>query len=280
MSSSYDKARQFHSLHVRGQPLVLFNIWDVGSAKAVGNAGARALATGSWSVAKANGYDDGERVPLDFAIENLRRIARATDLPVTIDLESGYGRTPEAVGRTVERSIEAGAIGCNLEDSEPGSGTLRGINEQADRISHAREAAEANKLPYFINVRSDVFFAQASSRADDDEKLAAVLERATAYTTAGADGLFVPGLTDAALIGRLAAASALPLNIMVSDATPPLRELAALGVARASHGPGPYVQMIKRLTEAAREAARIQTPGALLTTGPREVAISPSSSTT
>ncbi len=100
---------------------MLFNIWDVGSAKAVESAGARALATGSWSVAKANGYEDGERVPPDLVIENLRRIARATDLPVTIDLESGYGRTPEAVGRTVERSIEAGAVGCNLEDSEPGS---------------------------------------------------------------------------------------------------------------------------------------------------------------
>lgn len=200
----YEKAKYFHSLHVRGQPLVLFNIWDVGSAKAVEGAGARALATGSWSVAKANGYEDGERVPLDFAIENLARIARTTDLPVTIDLESGYGRTPGAVGRTVERSIEAGAVGCNLEDSEPGAGSLRAIAEQVDRIEHARKAAEAKRLPYFINVRSDVFFVQTKPQANDDERFTVVLERARAYCAAGADGLFVPGLVNASLIRRVA----------------------------------------------------------------------------
>src|SRR5882672_8078823 len=101
MSSSHEKAKYFHSLHVRGQPLVLFNIWDVGSAKAVARAGARALATGSWSVAQANGYPDGEQVPLDLAIDNVSRIVRATELPVTVDLERGYGRTPDAVARTI-----------------------------------------------------------------------------------------------------------------------------------------------------------------------------------
>ena len=255
MSSFYEKAKYFHSLHVRGQPLVLFNIWDVGSAKAVEGAGARALATGSWSVAKANGYEDGERVPLDFAIENLARIVRTTDLPVTIDLESGYGRTAGAVGRTVERSIEAGAVGCNLEDSEPGAGSLRAIAEQVDRIEHARKAAEAKQLPYFINVRSDVFFVQTKPQANDDERITVVLERAKAYCAAGADGLFVPGLVNASLIRRVADASPLPLNIMVNDETPSLRELASVGVARVSHGPRPYISMMKKLEEAAREAA-------------------------
>ena len=257
MSSLYEKAKRFHSLHVRGQPLVLFNIWDVGSAKAVEGAGARALATGSWSVAKANGFEDGEQVPLDFAIENLARIARMTDLPVTIDLESGYGHSPDAVGRTVERSIEAGAVGCNLEDSEPGTGLLRSIAEQVERIEYARKAAEAKQLPYFINVRSDVFFVQTEPQANDDERIAVVLERAKAYSAAGADGLFVPGLVNAALIGRVADASPLPLNIMVSDKTPCLRELASLCVARVSHGPRPYVSMLKKLQEEALEAARM-----------------------
>ena len=255
MSSLCEKAKRFHSLHVRGQPLVLFNIWDVGSAKAVEGAGLRALATGSWSVAKANGYEDGEQVPVDFAIENLARIARMTDLPVTVDLESGYGRSPDAVGRTVERSIEAGAVGCNLEDSEPATGSLRAIADQVERIKSARKAAEAKQLPYFINARSDVFFVKAKPQATDDERVVLVLERAEAYSAAGADGLFVPGLVNARLIGRVADASSLPLNIMVGDETPSLRELASLCVARVSHGPRPYISMLKRLEEEARAAA-------------------------
>ncbi len=255
MSSSYEKAKYFHSLHVRGQPLVLFNIWDVGSAKAVEAAGARALATGSWSVAKANGYEDGERVPLDLAIENLRRIVAATDLPVTADLESGYGRSPDMVGRTVERSIEAGAVGCNIEDGVPEGGALRTIAEQVDRIKYARKVAESKQLPYFINVRSDVFFLETKAHCDD--KVAAVIERANAYAAAGADGLFVPGLFTPALIGQLAEASPLPLNIMVGDETPCLRELASMGVARVSHGPRPFASMMKSLQAAARDAARM-----------------------
>src|SRR5690349_15671855 len=114
MTNLQEKASLFRSLHVPGQPLVLFNIWDAGTAKVVARAGARALATSSWAVAQANGYEDGEHVPLDFAVENLARIARATELPVTIDLESGYGNRPDAVGRPIAKLIDAAAVGCNL----------------------------------------------------------------------------------------------------------------------------------------------------------------------
>lgn len=254
MSNLAEKAQSFRSLHVRGRPLVLFNVWDVGSARAVEGAGARALATGSWSVAKANGYEDGEQVPLDFAIDNLARIVRATELPVTIDLESGYGRRPDTVGRSIERSIEVGAVGCNLEDSDPATGALREIAEQVERIKHARKAAESRQLAYFINTRTDAFFVPTAVPLSDDEKITAVLERAKAYAEAGADGLFVPGVTNASLIARLASAAPLPLNVMVGDGTPPLRELAAMGVARVSHGPGPYLSAMKHLQGAARAA--------------------------
>jgi 2-methylisocitrate lyase-like PEP mutase family enzyme len=131
MTDQRGKAEQFRELHVPGKPLILFNIWDVGSAKAVANAGANAIATGSWSVAHANGFDDGERIPLPLVIDNLRRIVGTTDLPVTIDLESGYGVTTEMVGATIGLAIEAGAIGCNLEDSFPVNGQLREIVEQS-----------------------------------------------------------------------------------------------------------------------------------------------------
>lgn len=125
MSDQISKARTFAALHVPRHPLVLFNVWDPGSAKAVAQAGAKALATGSWSVAAAHGFADGEKIPLDLALDNLRRIVESTELPVSVDIESGYGKTPEEVGRTVARTLEAGAIGCNLEDSFPESGELR-----------------------------------------------------------------------------------------------------------------------------------------------------------
>jgi 2-methylisocitrate lyase-like PEP mutase family enzyme len=252
--SPKEKAEHFRTLHVPGRPLVLFNIWDPGSAKAVAAAGAHAIATGNWSVANANGYADGERVPLDFAINNLLRIVQAVDLPVTVDLESGYGKNPTAVGQAVDRTIQAGAIGCNLEDSFPETGDLREVAEQVQRIKHARKAADGANVSYFINARTDVFL-QPSHREHDDAALADVLKRARAYADAGANGLFIPGLTDEAWIARLAAASPLPLNIMVGENTPSLIKLAQLGVARVSHGPGPYLAMMKKLEQAARDAA-------------------------
>ena len=135
MNDQTRKAEQFRALHIPGEPLVLFNIWDAGTAKAVTAGGAKAIATSSWSVANANGFTDGECIPLALAIENLRRIVGATDLPVTIDLEGGYGDRPEVVGETIALAIDAGAVGCNLEDSFPANGRrLRETVEQCDRI--------------------------------------------------------------------------------------------------------------------------------------------------
>src|ERR1700689_4499253 len=119
------KAEKFCKLHIRGNPIVLFNAWDAGSAKAVAAGGAKAIATSSWSVAAANGFVDRERIPLDLALNNLRRIVSAVEVPVTVDLESGYGDAPDAVGTTTRMAIEAGAAGCNLEDSFPTNGELR-----------------------------------------------------------------------------------------------------------------------------------------------------------
>jgi hypothetical protein len=134
MSDQKSKAEQFRALHVPGKPFVLFNIWDPGSAKAVTAAGAKAIATGSWSVANANGFADGEHIPLGFAIDNLRRIVDATCLPVSIDLESGYGDTPQLVGETIGRAIDAGAIGCNLEEER----NLRAVDwaDNENRMHH------------------------------------------------------------------------------------------------------------------------------------------------
>ncbi|MES2130485.1 MAG: isocitrate lyase/phosphoenolpyruvate mutase family protein [Pseudomonadota bacterium] len=252
MLSQKEKAQRFRALHVAGDPLVLFNVWDAGSAGAVAASGARALATGSWSVAAANGYPDGERLPLDFALDNLARIVRATELPLSFDIESGYGDAPDVVARTVERTIAAGAIGCNLEDSFPADGTLRAIDAHAARIRQARKAADATLPEYFINARTDVFFQKGV--AHDEAALELAIARAHAYAEAGASGIFVPGLADEGLIAQLVKASPLPVNIMVGANTPPLPRLAALGVARVSHGPGPYLLAMKALEAAARAA--------------------------
>jgi 2-methylisocitrate lyase-like PEP mutase family enzyme len=254
MANQAQKAEQFRALHIPGKPLILFNIWDAGSAKAVAMAGAKAIATSSWSVANASGFSDGEQTPLNFAIENLRRIVGATDLPVTIDLESGYGDASEVVGETIRLAIEAGAIGCNLEDSFPADGKLRKTIDQVDRIRRIRQTADAADIRFFINARTDVFF-QRPPAQHDDFLVAEAIERARAYAEAGADGLFVPGLRDINLIARLADASRLPLNIMVTDGTSPLRVLAEHGVARVSYGPGPYLMAMKGLEERARAAS-------------------------
>jgi 2-methylisocitrate lyase-like PEP mutase family enzyme len=253
MTDQARKAELFRGLHVPGKPLILFNVWDVGSAKAIASAGAKAIATSSWSVAAANGFADGEHIPLALALANVRRIVAATGLPVTVDLESGYGVTPEEVGGNIALAIEAGAIGCNLEDSFPANGTLRGVDDQCARIRHVRRVADAAGIAFFLNARTDVFFQKPSGR-DKEEMLLETIERARAFAEAGADGLFAPGLQEIASIGRLAEASSLPLNIMVSDTTPSARVLAEHGVARISHGPGPYLLTMKALGKAGRGA--------------------------
>jgi methylisocitrate lyase len=243
----------FQSLHVRGQPLVLFNAWDAGSARAVADAGAKAIATGSWSVAAANGFADGEHLPLALAMENLRRIIKAVALPVTIDLESGYGETPAAVAATIAAALAAGAVGCNLEDSFPADGSLRDVAAQVARLAAARRAADDAGIAFFINARTDVFF-QAPAATHDVAMVDATLDRARAYAEAGASGLFVPGVVAEDLIARIAEASPLPVNIMAMPGVPDRKRLAELGVARISHGPGPYRGAMRWLTEAAKAA--------------------------
>src|SRR5690606_18996996 len=131
-------------------PIVLFNIWDAGSAKAVAASGAKALATGSWSVAAAHGFEDGEKLPLQLAIENLRRIVAATSLPLTVDLESGYGD----IASTVRQAVAVGAIGFNFEDGRLGTTELHSIADQAARLRDARAAADATLRGVFINART------------------------------------------------------------------------------------------------------------------------------
>jgi len=253
MLSHSDRAAAFIALHSRGDPLVLFNIWDAGSAQVVARAGAKAIATGSWSVAAAHGHLDGEQLALESVLATIREIIAVVDLPVTVDLESGYGARPAAVGETVQRTLETGAIGCNLEDRIIGEDGLYPVSDQCSRLRSARRAADGIGVPAFINARTDLFL-KADPVAHTDELLEAALHRATAYAEAGASGFFAPGLIDERLIGALCQACPLPTNVLLMPNSPPSRRLAELGVARISYGPGPYRLAMRVVEDAARRA--------------------------
>lgn len=241
-----DKIARFRALHVPGDPLILVNIWDAGSAKAVAAAGAKAIATGSWGVASAQGSSDGENFPLEEALANLARILTVTDLPVTIDMEAGYGDDPAAVGVSVAQARDAGAAGINMEDRLPGQSELLPIAEAAARY---RAAADSG---LFVNARCDLFLGRDAAK-DGDALVAATLERAHAYADAGASGLFVPFLADARAIGAICEGSPLPVNILRGKGGPTHKELAALGVARISHGHQPWAAAMAWLTAQAQQ---------------------------
>ncbi len=253
MPSQSEKAETFFRLHVPGEPVVLFNVWDAGSARVVAGVGAKALATGSWSVAASYGYSDGEEIPWNLALSNLRRIVVSVDLPVSLDFEGGYGRTPEAVAGNFAQALDCGAVGCNFEDSIAGDDqNLYSIEEQAARIRALRTAAKDAGVEAFVNARTDLFLIAEPAR-HDAALVDQALERAAAYAEAGASGLFVPGLVDERLIRKVCEGTPLPVNVMWFEGVPAPEKLAELGVARISHGPGPYRLAMRALEDAARK---------------------------
>ncbi|WP_422365970.1 isocitrate lyase/PEP mutase family protein [Pelagibius sp.] len=247
-----EKAETFHRLHVPGDPLVLYNIWDAGTAKAASAAGAKAVATGSWSVAGAQGYGDGEQIPLDLVETLAAGIVASVDLPVSIDFEGGYAVAPDKVVANVARLIACGVVGINFEDQVVGGSGLHDIAAQSDRIAAVRAAAEKAGVNFFINARTDLFLkAKPDAHASHLEE---ALERGKAYAAAGASGFFVPGLMDEGLIGQITGACSLPVNVMMKSGGPSLESLCSLKVARVSHGPGPFVTAMSRFEAATKEA--------------------------
>ncbi len=242
-----EKANLFKNLHQPGNPLVLYNIWDAGSARTVAAAGAKAIASGSWAVAAVQGYGDGESIPFDFVLKLASRIVQATDLPCTIDIESGYAEDPDGVAENIGRLFDSGLVGINFEDQVIGGDGLYDIIDQCARISAIKRKSEVNSHPLFINARCDVFIKGRNHK----ELLSAAKERAAAYADAGADCFFAPLLTDSDLIADLCAASPIPVNILKVKTAPSLEKLATLGVARVSYGHNPYVELMETLTEKA-----------------------------
>ncbi len=233
MTDRRDRARVFRALHDEGT-FVLANAWDAASAAVMAAAGVPALATTSSGVSWSLGVPDGEHLDRDQMMAAVARIAAAVAVPVSADVESGYGPDLSDVEETVDAVVDAGAVGLNLEDSHGSPRRLFEVGEQCARVAAARQRGDRLGLALTVNARTDIFLARIGLA---DERLEATLERGRGFAEAGADVLFVPGLTDLDTIGRLVAASPLPVNILLAPAAgPTIAELAAVGVRRVSVG--------------------------------------------
>ena len=233
--TQHQKSVRFREAHKR-RPLILPNAWDAGSERIMEKAGAIAIATTSAGLSWSKGMADGQSLSRRQMVEAIREIAEVVDVPVSADIESGYGEgTSDDVAETVKAVLAAGAIGINLEDAPGIDGDiLQSAESQAERIKAARDAADAVGIDLFINARTDVYLAGAGK---GDTRLDEVIHRSRLYLEAGADGIFVPGLSDVAEIKKLTKSVNAPINIMVGPGSPDISQLAEAGVARVSLGP-------------------------------------------
>lgn len=254
-------AETFHALHRTTDPLVLFNAWDAATAKAIAKT-APAIATSSGAVASALGYADGENVPLEMVAGLLSRITATVPVPVSIDLEAGYGDTTEAAATSATKILQAGAVGINIEDGLcGGKRQLVSPEQHAAKIKAVRNAAQGFGVRLFINARTDPFLLKFGSQ---DDCLNEAARRAKVYAEAGADGIFVPGLTDLALIDKFVQLTPLPVNIMVTQGVPEIADLARAGVRRVSLGPWPMMAAMRVIGQAAAEVAASRQYGTFL----------------
>jgi 2-methylisocitrate lyase-like PEP mutase family enzyme len=244
-------AEDFRKLHSAPPILLLPNCWDPMSARIFEAAGFPAGATTSGGLAWALGYQDGEKAPWAEVVGATRRIVEAVRVPVSADIEEGYGDTPDAVGRNVAEIIRAGAVGINLEDGTPRPDQpVRAIDDAAARIRAARAAAAAEDVPIVINARVDLYLKQVG---DEATRFAETVKRAEAYLAAGADCIFPFALADLDVIRKLTAAIKAPINIVARGGTPPLRQLEAAGVARVSTASGPALAIMSLIQRIASE---------------------------
>lgn len=222
-----DQADTFRSLHAVGQPLLLANVWDAGSARLIERCGALALATTSAGLAWSHGYADGGALPSKVLVTAVEEIVRVSTVPLSVDIEDGYSDEPRHVAELVAALIEAGAVGINLEDGDASPDLL------CAKIEAVRSVAVHTGINLFVNARTDVYL---RGLAPSDQAVAETVARAARYRQAGSDGLFVPGLADTGEIRTIVESITLPLNVMAMPALPKVDELQRLGVRRISAG--------------------------------------------
>jgi 2-methylisocitrate lyase-like PEP mutase family enzyme len=252
-SEQKQKAEAFRKMHVDGDILLLPNVWDVASARIVEAAGFPAIATSSAGIAFAQGFPDGQKIPPERMLAVIADIASAVKVPVTADVEAGYGSKPEDAARTARRVIEAGAVGMNFEDATGDTARpLFDLQEQVERIHAIREQGNTLGVPLVVNARTDVYLLQIGEPATRYDE---ALRRLTAFRDADADCLFVPGLVDLATIRRLVADLNYAVNILAVPNSPSVAELKAAGVRRISLGSGPMRAALGLLQHLATELA-------------------------
>lgn len=251
-TTPWQKAVTFTKLHVPGDPIVLPNAWDPVSARVIESAGARAIATSSALMSWAHGRRDGNRLSRYEAIQAAARIVQVTELPVSADVETGYGADENDLAVTLRGLLDAGVIGVNLEDAgtDASADPLWPVEVAARRIQVARAVASERGIPMYINARIDTYIAEAG---DPEGRLGETLRRAEAYLEAGASGIFVPSVTDLRLIEKLVSGIDGSLNILVGPGSPSVTQLADAGVARLSTGSSLGAAALGHLRRAATE---------------------------
>ena len=245
------KAEALRDLHIPGDPLLLLNAWDAASAVVIARGGARAIATSSAAAANALGYADGQHLTREQMLGAVAAIAGAVDLPVTADMEAGYGDEPDAAAATARGVIEVGAVGLNMEDLQDGGDDLLPIERFAAKIAAVRAVGDETGIPLVLNARTDVFL---GGIGDPDSRLDHAVERGNAYLDAGADCIFVPGVIDTTVITGLVQGIHGPISVLAVPGSPRLSDLKALGVARISTGSGPYRAALALARRMAQEA--------------------------
>ncbi len=242
---------RFSALHRGPKILLLPNAWDAASARIFEEAGFPAIGTSSAGVAFALGAPDGEKISRDEMLGAVRRIAEAVEIPVTADVEAGFGSSPEEIANTARAVIDAGAVGMNLEDgAEEKPGFLRDVNRQKEIVQAIVETAAASRVPFVLNARTDILLYGIGPA---ERRVARTIERLNAYREAGATSLFAPGTKDREAIAELARGVTGPLNILATVGTPPVAELQQMGVARVSLGSGPMRATLGFLGRMARQ---------------------------
>ena len=258
-ASLKSKAIHFLRLHKGSRILLLPNAWDAASARVFETSGFGAIGTTSAGVAYSLGYPDGQRIPRQEMLAAIGRIARAVAVPVTADVEAGYGPSSAEVAETVRDVLAAGAVGLNLEDAASDL-TMFDLSQQVERVRAVREAATAAGVPVVLNARTDVYLLrQGDPGAWFDE----AVRRLTAYRDAGAGCLFLPGVRDADTIARMVRAVGAPLNVLVGPGMPCARDLENMGVARLSLGSGPMRAAMGQVRKIARELIETGTYNAM-----------------
>ena|SRR5215510_12266855 len=248
-----EKATLLRALHTRGDPVVLVNAWDAGSARVIEEAGAKAIATTSAGLAQSLGYPDGQKLPWSELLAAVRRIVRVVKLPVTTDIESGFASNPQDLQRNIEELIDAGAVGVNLEDfiHDGQQKKLYSLDEQIARIKAVRQAGEKKSVPIVINARTDAYWVDPTQ--PEDSRIEQTVTRGRAYIRASADCIFIPGAADLRAISRFVEQIDSAINVLATKATPSIADLARAGVARVSVGSGLFRAAYTKARQAAEE---------------------------